>query len=173
MKVPRSFPKALHAGRFVWILPFFLGGCRTLETDAKIPATGIDQPTFALIDTDGDGKVSPKEMATYKHQEGLAEVDLDNDKRISAAEWKAARPSSPANDPAFIRLDLNHDGFLSEDEAVSELVAQPGYQSAFKTIDANRDGHLHWEEYAAGDGSSLDLTLFGPAPDRVGSGTTE
>lgn len=166
---PLPLPKAALAGPAACCLALGLAACRTLETDTKPPATGIDQPTFALIDTDADGKVSPKEMAAYKHQEGLAEVDLDNDKRISVAEWKAARPSAPANDPTFARLDLNHDGFLSEDEAVTELVAQTAYQNAFKAMDRNRDGHLHWEEYAAGDGTSLDLTLFGPAPDRVGS----
>jgi hypothetical protein len=173
MIAPSFIPNAARVARFLWFLPLGLVACRTIEPDPEVPASGIDQPTFALIDTDADGKVSPKEMAAHKHQEGLAEVDLDNDKRISAAEWKAARPSAPANDPAFTRLDLNQDGFLSEEEAVAELVAQPAYQNAFKAMDRNRDGHLHWEEYAAGDGASLDLTHFGPAPGRVGSGNGE
>lgn len=175
MKALRYVQNTARLRRFSWLLPLGLAACRTLgpEPEPDSPVTGINQPAFALIDTDGDGKVSPREMAAYKHQEGLAEVDLDNDKRISAAEWKAARPSAPANDPAFTRLDLNRDGFLSEDEAVTELVAQPAYQNAFKAMDRNRDGHLHWEEYAAGDGASLDLTLFGPAPDRVGPGGGE
>ncbi len=175
MKFPRYVQNAACLRRLSWLLPLGLAACRTLgpQPEPESPATVINQPTFALIDTDADGKVSPREMAAYKHQEGLAEVDLDNDKRISAAEWKAARPSAPASDPAFARLDLNRDGFLSEDEAITELVAQTAYQNAFKAMDRNRDGHLHWEEYAAGDGASLDLTLFGPAPDRVGSGEGE
>jgi hypothetical protein len=171
MKVTCSIRKAARLGRCSWLFPLGLAACRTLgpEPEPESPVA-IDQPTFALIDTDGDGKVSPREMAAYKHQEGLAEVDLDNDKRISAAEWRAARPSAPATDPVFTRLDLNRDGFLSEDEAVTGLVAQTAYQNAFKTMDRNGDGHLHWEEYGAGDGTSLELTLFDSEPSQVGTG---
>lgn len=171
MRSPLPLPRAARAGRHAWLLPLCLTGCRTLQPDPKPPAAGIDRPTFALLDTDADGRVSPQEMAVHKHEEGLAEIDLDNDKRISPPEWKAARPSAPANDPAFAHLDLNRDGHLSGDEAVADLVAQPAYAAAFRKMDANGDGHLHWEEYAAGDPASLDITLFGPTPDRVGSPT--
>jgi hypothetical protein len=173
MKVPCFARKSVQAVPFSCFLPLGLAACRTLVPDPEVSPSGIDRPTFALIDTDGDGRVSPREMAAQKHEEGLAEVDLDNDKRISAAEWMAARPSAPASDPAFNRLDLNRDGFLSGEEAVTELVAQTAYLNAFKAMDRNRDGHLHWEEYSAGDGSSLDLTLFGPAPTGVGPGEVE
>lgn len=142
---------------FAFSLAFVFSSCRTLETD-KVATGAIDQPTFALIDLDGDGQVSPKEMATHKHREGLAEFDLDNDGRISAAEWKAARPSSTGE--AFVRLDRNGDGFLDEDEAVSFVAANPEFQMAFAKMDANGDGFLHWEEYASGEGASLDVTLF-------------
>ncbi len=173
MKFPHPLPQIVRVGRLAWCAALGFSACRTLSPDPPPPASGIDQPTFALIDTDTDGKVSPREMAVFKHQEGLAEVDLDNDKRISAAEWKAAHPSAPANDPTFARLDLNKDGFLSGDEAVAELAAKSAYQNAFKAMDRNGDGHLHWEEYAAGDGSTLDLTLLDPAPNPVPSDTAE
>lgn len=174
MKVPCFIRKAARFGRYSWLLALGLAACRTLGPEPEPESSvAIDQPTFALIDTDGDGKVSPREMAAHKHQEGLAEVDLDNDKRISAAEWRAARPSAPATDPVFTRLDLNRDGFLSEDEAVTGLVAQTAYQNAFKTMDRNGDGQLHWEEYAAGNEASLELTLFSSAPSLVGSGEPE
>lgn len=138
---------------------FSLAGCRTLQTETPANPAAIDQPTFALIDRNADGKVSPAEMAAYKHEEGLAEVDLDGDKRVSPAEWKAARPSATDEEGAFTKLDLNKDGFLSEEEAVVHITSQPAYQAAFKKMDANGDGHLHWEEYAAGDPASLNITL--------------
>jgi hypothetical protein len=148
------------------------GGCRTIQPDAPANPAAINQPTFALIDANADGKVSPAEMAAFKHEEGLAEVDLDNDKRVSLVEWKAARPSATSDDGTFARLDLNKDGFLSEEEAVAHITTQTAYQAAFKKMDANGDGHLHWEEYAAGDAASLNVTLTSgaPAPAPTGSG---
>ena len=140
-----------------------LASCKTIETEPG--ETGlIDQPTFALIDLDNDGKVSPSEMAKHQHQEGIAEFDLDDDKQISAAEWKAAKPSTAANNEDFTRLDLKKDGNLNEDEAVLSITGHAPYREAFKKMDTNGDGHLHWEEYVKGDRASLNVTLFsGPA----------
>lgn len=135
-------------------------GCRTIQPEPPANPAAIDQPTFALIDANADGKVSPAEMASFKHEEGLAEVDLDNDKRASLVEWKAARPSATTDDGIFAKLDLNKDGFISEEEAVTHITAQSAYQAAFKKMDANGDGFLHWEEYAAGDAASLNVTLI-------------
>ena len=159
MSAIASFPglssRLLLAAVFVVVLP----SCKTMEKESE--ETGlIDQPTFALIDLDHDGSVSSSEMAKYKHQEGLAEFDLDNDKQISTAEWKAEKPSAAANDEGFARLDLNKDGKLSEDEAVLSITSHAAYREAFKKMDANGDGHLHWEEYAKGDPTSLNITLF-------------
>ena len=167
---PRSHPhRFLAAATFVPVL--LLSSCRTLERDPPVALGAIDQPTFALIDVDGDGRVSPSEMAKYKHAEGLAEIDLDNDKRVSLSEWKTVRPVSPSEEALFARLDLNRDGYLDESEAVAHITAQEGYRAAFQKMDANGDGHLHWEEYAAGDASSLNVTLV-PAKPATGSLTT-
>ena len=142
-----------------------LSSCKTMQNEPE-EAGLIDQPTFALIDLDGDGKVSPAEMAKHKHQEGLAEFDLDNDKQISTAEWTAAKPSTAANDQGFTRLDLNKDGKLNEDEAVLSITGHDSYRDAFKKMDVNGDGYLHWEEYVKGDPASLNVTLFS-APTNV------
>ena len=73
---PRSHPhRFLAAATFAPVL--LLSSCRTLERDPPVALGAIDQPTFALIDVDGDGRVSPSEMAKYKHAEGLAEIDLN------------------------------------------------------------------------------------------------
>ncbi|HRQ88988.1 MAG TPA: EF-hand domain-containing protein [Bacteroidia bacterium] len=133
--------------------------CKTLDNETSAAPTGlIDQATFAVIDTDADGKVSLREMAVHKHREGLAELDLDNDKRISAEEWKAARPSA-SGDGSFARLDRNGDRFITEEEAVADLIEQQAFKEAFAKMDLDRDGKLTWEEYAVGDASSLDVTL--------------
>lgn len=160
------------------VVAALLPACKTLESQPEEAAL-IDQPTFALIDLDNDGKVSPAEMAKHKHQEGLAEFDLDNDRQISTAEWTAAKPSSAASSESFTRLDLNKDGKLTEDEAVLSITGHAPYREAFKKMDANGDGHLHWEEYLHGDSESLNVTLFSmppatpPAEPPSAQGTTQ
>ena len=159
MPAPASFSQALAS--LVAAAPFFflLSSCRTMEPAPEEPGM-ISQSVFALIDLDGDGKVSPLEMAKFKHQEGLAEFDLDNDKQISLEEWKAAKPSAPESAEGFHRLDRDGDGKVTEEEAVLSIIDFPSFRDGFRLMDANGDGHLHWEEYAAGDGASLNVTLF-------------
>lgn len=140
-----------------------LPACKTLETDA-VPMSSIDQATFALIDLDQDGKVSLEEMAKHKHQEGISEFDLDNDRQISAAEWTAAKPSDPATAEHFKILDINQDGKIAEDEAVLYIGDQLSFREAFKKMDLNGDRHLHWEEYAKGKPETLNITLFSAKP---------
>lgn len=159
-KTAKSARPAAAARGGVVLCLLLLPACRTLEPEIPTVAGAIDQATFARIDRSGEGKVSPAEMAAYKHEEGLAEIDFDNDRRISLAEWKAARPSDPPDDALFHRIDKDGDGYISEDEAVAHLLAQPAFAEAFRAMDADGDGHLVWEEYAAGDASTLDVKLL-------------
>lgn len=130
--------------------------------DSKSEEGVMDQASFAHVDIDGDGRVSLNDLAKYKHREGLAEVDTDGDKTISIAEWKAAKPSDTANDEQFRRLDKNDDKQIAEEEAVEFLLQHSTFPAAFKAMDRDADGFLLWEEYAAGDPSTLDVMLFAP-----------
>lgn len=147
-----------------------LPSCRTVDQGGEVPVLGaIDQPTFARMDKNADGLVSLAEMAAYKHQEGLAEIDLDDDKRVSPAELAAARPSQPQDDGWFARLDRNGDGFLSEEEAVAQITQHAPFVKAFKAMDQDGDGQLTWEEFEAGDPASLNVTLIGTSPASAGN----
>jgi|GEM_PF-484510 len=163
MPAPAYLSKALTPLVGAAILSVVSPSCRTIEPDPEEPGV-INQPAFALIDLDGDGKVSPTEMAKHKHQEGLAEFDLDNDKQISLEEWKAAKPSATDGEESFRRLDRDKDGKLTEDEAVLTITELTSYRDGFRKMDSNADGHLHWEEYAAGDPAVLNLSLFSAPP---------
>ena len=138
----------------------FLTSCQTM--DSKSDEGVMDQASYALVDIDGDGRVSLSDLAKYKHREGLAEVDTDGDKAISILEWKAAKPSDPANDEQFHRLDKNDDKQIEEKEAVEFLLTHSTFPDAFKVMERNADGFLLWEEYSVGDPSTLDVMLFAP-----------
>ncbi len=139
-----------------------LAGCRSIEPDASM-APMLDQAAFAGVDSDASGGLSLRELATHKHREGLAEVDLDNDQRITLQEWKTARPTATDSETAYARIDTDHDGHLTADEAAAYISAVPTFRDAYARMDANRDQTLTWEEYAAGDPASLEISLF-PAP---------
>ncbi len=146
-----------------------LPSCRTLEQEGPVVPGAIDQATFARIDKNADGRLSLAELAAHKHQEGLAEIDLDDDRRVSPAEWAAARPSQPVDDGLFDSLDLNRDGYLSEDEAVAHITKFAPFVDAFRAMDRDGDGQLTWEEYEAGDAAALNVTLIGASPSAGGN----
>lgn len=145
------------------ILSVLFSSCRTIEPEPEEPGV-MDQATFALADLDGDGRVSQQEMAKFKHREGLAEFDLDSNQRISLGEWQAAKPSAPDTAEIFHRLDRDGDGEITEAEAVVSILESASFVEGFRLMDTNGDEHLHWEEYLAGDGAALNVTLFSEAP---------
>lgn len=139
-------------------------GCRTLEEES-IDSGQMTQAAFAIADSDNDGKLTKKELATHKHREALAEFDLNDDGKISAEEWAAARPSAGENDPNFNALDKNSDGTIAEDEAILFITEHVGFGDQFRKLDENGDFSLHWEEIDSGAPSSLNVTLFSTHPD--------
>lgn len=145
------------------ITAFLSSGCRTLE-EGEGKAGRFDQAMFAAADTDGDGKLSKPELALHQHREALAEIDLDDDSQISAAEWAAAKPSAGENDQHFKQLDKNNDGKVAEDEAVSFITEDVEFGDSFQKLDTNGDSHLHWEEIEAGSSAELNETLFSTPP---------
>ncbi|MEM7601434.1 MAG: hypothetical protein AAF357_08465, partial [Verrucomicrobiota bacterium] len=111
-----------------------LSSCRTINEDLPDPAK-MTQATFAIADTNSDGKLSLAELATFQHREALAEFDLDNDENISIAEWAAARPSAGEEDPHFKALDKDGDGQISEKEAVAFITGNSGFGKQFRKLD--------------------------------------
>jgi hypothetical protein len=163
MPAPAVSPKALASLIGAVCLTTVPSSCRTLEPDPEEPGV-ISRPVFALIDLDGDDRVSPAEMAKFKHREGLAEFDLNDDGKISLLEWKSAKPTARDSEASFRQLDRDNDSIITEEEAVLSISELPPFREGFRQMDANGDGHLHWEEYAAGDADSLNVNLFSTPP---------
>lgn len=134
-----------------------LAGCQTMETGE--PAA-IDAPTFAIADTNDDGKLSRTELAHHKHKEALAEFDLNNDGMISSSEWSSAKPSAGEQDEHFNQLDKDGNGQVTQEEAVLFVSEHVSFSDMFEELDKNDDNHLHWEEFAEAEPDSVNVTLF-------------
>ncbi|MEM9016359.1 MAG: hypothetical protein AAGC68_05050 [Verrucomicrobiota bacterium] len=149
------------------ILPFSAmlvsSSCRTLGGN-DTPA--MTETAFVTADLNSDGRLTDHELATHKHREALAELDLDNDSHISAGEWATARQAEIGDDPHFNTLDKDGNGSVSEDEAVQFITQHVSFGSAFRRLDQNGDFHLHWEEIDEAAPDEINVTLFSLHPDE-------
>ena len=148
-RIPHLFPLFLAA--------LSLGACQTLESENN---AAMDQASFAMADSDDDGKLSKTELAKHQHKEALAEFDLNNDGLISSSEWASAKPSAGENDKHFNQLDKNGDGHIAQDEAILFVSEHVSFSDIFEKLDKNSDSHLHWEEFAEAEPDTINLTLF-------------
>ncbi len=111
---------------------------------------GEGMPAFAEIDADGDGKVTPAEIDTWRSAR-MAGLDTDGDGMLSKEEVKAsiqARMEARADrmvEGMFAARDSDGDGKLSAPEMA--LPAAP--QRLFDRIDADKDGAITEAEVEA------------------------
>ncbi|MDX5514520.1 hypothetical protein [Stenotrophomonas sp. RG-453] len=110
-----------------------------------LPATASDR--FAMLDRNGDGKVSRDE---YDGDAFFRLVDADHNYRVSVDEVQAVL--GPQRDGEFsatewLRIaDQNGDGELSAEEM------RRSSEMRFQRLDANKDGNLELSEVRVGIG---------------------
>lgn len=131
---------------------------RTLLIAAAIislPITGIavaksgeshhGQERFAEIDANNDGKITPAEGQAHSAAR-FAETDANNDGKISSEEMKAAMQAKMAKRldsriaKQIKRTDTDGDGMISSAEATAAGDAR------FARMDANKDGVVEISE---------------------------
>ena len=111
---------------------------------------GGERPSFAELDTDGDGTLSEAELQAPM-AERFAAADADGDGNLTAeeivamAEGRRADRMAERAERMIARFDANEDGVLSAEE----LATPPAPQSAFERLDADGDGTISEEEFAA------------------------
>jgi Ca2+-binding EF-hand superfamily protein len=120
----------------------------TTPTPAPTPPAESAASQFAVMDTNGDGKLSVEE-----HAEGagrmFAAMDTDGNGSVTAAEMDAAQAklhgdARMSSADKIKAIDTNGDGMLSRDEHVA------GSRSMFDKMDADHDGGITAAEMQAG-----------------------
>lgn len=101
---------------------------------------GAQRPDFATLDADGNGAITPNEMAAHQ-QARFASMDTNGDGAISAEELSSAMMQRRAA-RMIARMDANGDGMLQADE-------MGGKRDPFATMDTDGDGTISAEEFAA------------------------
>lgn len=118
------------------------------------PMHGGPAMNFEEIDSDGDGKITPEEMAAHAKARFDA-ADTDGNGKLSTDEMKAAaekraieRAAQRAEHMAarmLERMDADKDGELSFDEMPGQ---KTGAERMFQRADSDGDGALSRDELA-------------------------
>ncbi|MFD0978316.1 EF-hand domain-containing protein [Tropicimonas aquimaris] len=121
----------------------------------------LERPSFAQIDTDGDGKLTAAEMQALPAimaAERFKAADTDGDGKMSKEELAAAITQQRENRDAeraermISRFDADKDGAVSEQEMLDSMgqgrKASPG-ERFIAMADTDKDGAVSEEEFAA------------------------
>lgn len=128
----------------------------TLFATQALAEPQIDKE-FAVMDTNGDGKVSPAEHAAGA-KAMFDTMDGNRDGKVTATEMTAAHKAITGRDAQasdmsaadkIKAVDANRDGSLSPQEHAA------GARTMFARMDADRDGMLSKDEMAAGHAAML------------------
>jgi Ca2+-binding EF-hand superfamily protein len=128
-----------------------------LANEAK--AGGHDM--FQMMDTNGDGKISPAEHAAGAMMM-FQKMDANGDGKVTAAEMDAfhakmmagqkAKPMEMSAADKIKVMDTNGDGVLSSEEHAA------GAKMMFDKMDTDKDGYLTKAELEAGHAKMMTKT---------------
>lgn len=158
----------MYTGKAVVALLALLAG---LFPAVTWPAAAAPLPSFDQLDANGDGRLSPAEVAGTAIERRFRGMDTGRDGTVSRREYLAAMGLTSDGPGTFERLDANGDGAISADEA--SIV--PALAARFEQSDADHDGALDRTELSAFEAvrgmGGMDLPPLA-APRRAGAGAS-
>lgn len=119
-----------------------------------LPYASQSFPTLAtILDTNGDGGISPQELEIYLSQR-FAFMDADGNGTVTREEFRSTeerdktlqRQKQEYLDRTFGRLDSDNDAQLTKNELIT------GAAQRFKRADADGDGRITAEDAALSNG---------------------
>ncbi|MDF1657538.1 MAG: hypothetical protein P1U58_07990 [Verrucomicrobiales bacterium] len=130
---------------------------------AKVTPNDDEETTsvdLVKADRNDDGKLTEREVALHDHRAQLSIYDLNDDKKISNEEWKAANREKRERNEKFFLVDKNEDGQIDEDEAIRFVMERISLSSTY--IDAAKDENADIIEDAVEEEapSEVRVTLF-------------
>jgi len=151
MQNTKKFSKYLGYGALALAGGLMLTSAVATDAQARGPHGGmLERPSFAELDTDGSGEISPEEMAA-RGAARFATIDADGYDKLTAAEIMAANNARAADraERMIERLDTDGDGAVSESElqAGRDARAEERHAKRFARIDRDGSGGLSPAEF--------------------------
>lgn len=137
--------------------------------DAKrvLPAEGVpaEGEVSAAVDPaeadrNKDGELSERELALQDHRKQLEIYDLNDDKKISKDEWKAANQKDQKRAEKFFMIDKDEDGEIDEDEALQFLKERISVESTYVDAKSEESGNALEDKISENAPSEVRFTLF-------------
>jgi|APTNR8051073442_1049403.scaffolds.fasta_scaffold09764_4 hypothetical protein len=129
-----------------------------------VPAEGEVSAAVDPAETDRnkDGDLSERELALQDHRKQLEIYDLNDDKKISKDEWKAANLKDQKRGEKFFLIDKDEDGEIDEEEALRFLKERISVDSTYVDAKSDEDGNGNAVEDKISDNapSEVRFTLF-------------
>ncbi|MEM7699152.1 MAG: hypothetical protein AAF236_12195 [Verrucomicrobiota bacterium] len=125
---------------------------------------GVEESTVSVdleaADQNEDGVLSQRERFLQSHREQLKIYDLNDDKRISEEEWRAANEDARERDAQFYLIDKDENGQIDSDEAVRFLVERVSIGKTY--VDVTEEANLDEAEKIILDAapSEVRVTVF-------------
>jgi hypothetical protein len=102
---------------------------------------------FLKLDTNRDGSGSRSEFDAYMKQAVFAQIDANDDAKVTIEEWQAFNPKVSSD--KFRRTDPNRDGVIDRREADAAFEHEGSLTTLFGKIDTDGNGSLSRAEVSA------------------------